>query len=301
MSTVAPRFVHVDGEVLPADEAKVSALDAGFLYGDGIYETMRSYGGRVFALSRHFARLHRSADSVGIRLPPEAVLRAALEEIVEANGTPEATVRLTITRGPLGRRLDLSTSGDPTVVITTDPVDPASDAERRRGIRVVYSGFLRLSEYPLAGVKSTNYQISLFARNEARERGALEVLVPNESGEIVEGAAANVFLVEGERLTTPPLRSGILGGITREVVMELGAKRGLKIQEATLPRERIESGDELFLSGTTIQVAPVVEIEDRPMGSGRPGPTTLALLDDYLAAVRADTGAAPPEPSERMR
>jgi branched-chain amino acid aminotransferase len=289
-------FVHWNGELVTALEARVSVFDAGFLYGDGIYETMRAYGGRVFALPRHLARLSRSAERIRLRTPPADELRRAVGEVVNANGVQEAIVRITVTRGALGRRLDLSSSGEPSVLVTTDPMDPGADEKRRQGVRVVYSEYVRLSEYPLAGVKSTNYQVSLFARNEAREAGALEVLVPNESGEIVEAAAANVFLVEKGGLVTPPLRSGILGGITREVVIELARANGRDVAEATLPRERIERADELFLSGTTIQVAPVVSVEDRPIADGRPGPVTIELLDGYLAAVKEDVGTADPLP-----
>jgi branched-chain amino acid aminotransferase len=288
---VSDRFVYWEGRVTPVDEARVSVLDGGFLYGDGIYETMHVYGGRVFALERHLDRLERSAAGVKLALPPRRELRAAVEDTVAANGEPHAVARLTVTRGRLARRLDLSTAGAPSVLVTVDPLDPADDERRHRGIRVIYSRFLRLSGHPLSGVKSTNYQVSLFARNEAREAGAQEVLVPNESGDIVEAAAANVFLVEGGGVVTPPLRSGILGGITREVVMELAAARGLEVREETLPRARVEAADELFLSGTTIQVAPVVQVEEHVVSGGRPGPLTVRLLGDYLDAVRADTAA----------
>jgi len=294
-------YVHWNGCLVPADEARVSVFDAGFLYGDGIYETMRSYDGRVFALARHLARLERSALRVHLELPAAERIQAAVEELVTANGATDAVVRITVTRGPLGRRLDLSSAGAPSLLVTSDPLAEGADEKRRAGVRVVYSEYLRHSEYPLAGVKSTNYQVSLFARNEAREAQALEALVPNESGEIVEAAAANVFLVKDGELITPPLRSGILGGITREVVIELARARGYSVREATLSRAAIETGDELFLSGTTIQVAPVVRVEDRVVGSGRPGPVTLELLDAYLAVVREDIAASPDAPSERIR
>jgi len=280
------------------EEARVSVLDAGFLYGDGIYETMRSYGEGVFAVARHLDRLARSAARVGLDLPPRDELRAAVEDTVRANGFVTAAVRLTVTRGRLERRLDLSSALAPSVLVTVDPLDPDDDDVRHRGVRVIYSKWLRSSAYPLAGVKSTNYQVSLLARNEAWAAGAREVLVANESGDIVEAAAANVFAVEEGHLVTPPLHSGILGGITREVVGELAAGRGLEVREETLPRARVERADELFLSGTTVQVTPVVQVEERTIADGRPGPVTRGILADYLAAVRADTSGAP---SERMR
>ncbi|MGQ0723076.1 MAG: aminotransferase class IV, partial [Candidatus Eiseniibacteriota bacterium] len=268
------RFVHCNGRVVPADEARVSPLDAGFLYGDGIYETMRAYGGRVFALGRHFARLHRSAAGVALQVPPDADLRRAIEQAVAANEVADAAVRLTITRGRLARRLDLSSAGAPSVLVTVDPVDPADDARRARGIRVVYSRYRRFSQHPLAGIKSTNYQVSLFARNEAREAGADEVLLANETGDIVEAAAANVSIVERGRVVTPPLDSGILGGVTREVALEVARARGIPVIEETFSRARLEAADEVFVSGTTIQVAPVVALGDRAVGGGRPGPVT---------------------------
>ena len=290
MSAPGGTLVHWNGELVAADEARVSVYDAGFLYGDGIYETMRSYAGRAFALDRHLGRLGRSAERIGLALPPSGRIAAAIPVTLEANGLADAIVRVTVTRGRLERRLDLSSSRGPSWLVTCDPIPAGTDEETRRGIGVIYSRWLRLSENPLAGVKSTNYQVSLFARNEAREAGAREVLVPNESGEIVEAAAANVFLVEGAGLVTPPVRAGILAGITREIVLELARDRGLAVREETLARDRIAGAQELFLSGTTIRIAPVTAVEGRPVAGGAPGPITLTLLDDYLRRVRAETG-----------
>lgn len=283
-------FVHCGGRIVPADEARVSALDAGFLYGDGIYETMRAYGGRVFARPRHLARLARSAARLSLALPPGDAVARAIDETIAANGAADALVRVTITRGRLGRRLDLSSAGQPTLLVTADALDPDGDARRRRGIRVAYSQFARWSAWPLAGVKSTNYQISLLARNEAREAGAMEVLLADETGAIVEAAAANVFAVEKDRLVTPPLSAGILGGVTRDVVLELARAAGRRVQEDRLARKRLETADEVFLTGTTIQVAPVTRIGEAVVGDGRPGPVTRALLRAYLDAVAQDTG-----------
>jgi branched-chain amino acid aminotransferase len=285
-------YVYCQGRIVAEDEARISALDAGLLYGDGIYETVRVYGGRVFALARHLARLGRSAARVGLRLPSREDVAAAVAETIAANRLESAIVRVTITRGRLARRLDLSSAGPATIVVVADPYDVSADAERRRGIRVAYSKYVRLSQYPLAGVKSTNYQVSLLARNEAREAGAVEVLLADETGAIVEAAAANVFAVAGAKLITPSLSRGILGGITREVVLEIARADGIDVVEDALAPARLEAADEVFLTGTTIQVAPVVRVGDRPMGGGVPGRTTLHLLDRYVELVAAETGAA---------
>jgi len=290
-SGAAPSLVHWNGRVMDAEEAHVSVLDAGFLYGDGIYETIRVYGGRPFALGRHLVRLEHSARGIRLELPDAPRLAASVHELLERTTLASALARITVTRGRLARRLDLSSAGAPSVLITVDPLDPALDRAREDGIRVVYSRFLRHSDHPLAGVKSTNYQVSLFARNEAREADAAEVLVPNESGDIVEAAAANVFVVEHGELVTPPLRAGILGGITRDVVIELARAAGVRVSERTLPRDGVEAADEVFLTGTSIEVAPVVRIGDRAIGDGTPGPLARDLRRRYRAAVAADTEA----------
>jgi branched-chain amino acid aminotransferase len=285
-------LVHWNGRLVPADEARVSVFDAGFLYGDGIYETMRAYGGVAFGLDRHLVRLARSAGAIGLPAPEEPAIADAVRQTLAANRIGSALVRVTVTRGRLERRLDLSSAVGPSVLVAAEPFDDSADAVRRRGIRVIYSRWLRRpSTSPLAGVKSTNYQISLFARNEAREAGAFEVLVPDESGDITEAAAANVFLVENGRLVTPPLEAGILAGITRDVVVGIARAKGREIEEARLPRERIEAADEVFLTGTSIEVTPVVTVEDRPVGGGAPGPVTREILAAYLEAVATDTGA----------
>ena len=290
-------FVHCAGRLVPADEARVSPLDAGFLFGDGIYETMRSYGGKPFALTRHLARLARSAARIALRLPPREDVASAVAETLAANGLESAVVRVTVTRGLLARRLDLSSAGAPTVLVTAEPIDPSADEERRRGIRLVYSRYLRLSRYPLAGVKSTNYQVSLFARNEAREAGVAEVLLADETGDIVEAAAANVFCVEKERLVTPPLSRGILGGVTRDVVLETAAAEGIEVVEDGIAPKRLEGADEVFLTGTTIQVAPVVKVDEHVIAGGAPGAMTLRLLERYLDFVAKDVGTAARAPT----
>jgi branched-chain amino acid aminotransferase len=287
----AARFVHWDGKVVPVEEARVSILDTGYLYGDGVYDTMRAYGGRVFAQPRHLARLERSAARVGMRVPGAEDLARRIDETLLANETPDAVLRITASRGRLARRLDLSSAGEPSLAITLDPIDPGADEKRRAGIHAAYSRYVRTSRHPLAGVKSTSYQVSLLARNEARELEATEVLLANETGEICEGAAANVFFVEKNVLFTPPLSAGILGGITREVALECAKARGIAVQEATFARERMERADEVFMTGTTIQIAAVVRVGAVAIGAGHPGPISRALLEDYLAKVREETGS----------
>ncbi len=289
------KFVGWNGRILPADEARVSILDTGFLYGDGVYDTMRAYDGRVFALGRHLARLGRSAARVELSVPDSNVLRRSIEDLLDANGLAHAVLRVTLTRGRLARRLDLSSAGHPSLAITLDPVAEGADEERRTsGIRVALSRYVRTSKHPLAGVKSTSYQVSLLARNEARQLECTEVLLANESGAICEGAAANVFFVENGALVTPPLDSGILGGITREVAIECARARGIAIAEETRTIDRVLAADEVFMTGTTIQVAAVTHVGENAIAGGRPGPIAQLLLADYLSRVANDTGSGMP-------
>lgn len=289
-------WVWWDGRVRRSSEAKVSVLDSGYLYGDGIYETLRAYDGVPFALARHLERCRASSAGVDLPCPPDATLAGAIRDVVDANHWNDAVVRLTLTRGILTRRFDLGSAGEPSLLVTAHPLDPTADETRQRGVRVIYSQFGRWSEYGLAGIKSTNYQISLLARHEARVAGAAEVLLPNESGELVEGAASNLFAVETEdgrsRLITPALRAGVLGGITREVVLELSAAADLPVEESSLSRERLEAAAEVFLTGTTIQLAPVVRIGEYVVGNGAPGPATRRLQAAYLERVREDVTSA---------
>ena len=294
-STPDEPWVWWDGRLRRSSEAKVSVLDSGYLYGDGIYETLRAYEGVPFALDRHLARCRASAAGVDLPCPPTAELARAIRDVIAANAWADAVVRLTLTRGVLSRRFDLGSAGAPSLLVSANPLDPAADETRRRGVRVIYSQFGRWSEYGLAGIKSTNYQISLLARHEARVAGAAEVLLPNESGDLVEGAASNLFAVEthGERsrLVTPALGAGVLGGITREIVLELAAAADLPVEEASLSRARLEAAAEVFLTGTTIQLAPIVRIGETTVGAGAPGPVTLDLLAAYLSRVNEDVRA----------
>lgn len=283
--------VFWNGAVVPAEEARVSVLDTGYLYGDGVYDTMRAYKGRVFAQDRHLARLAKSAARVGLPAPDAALLTRGLGATLEANSLTDAVLRITMTRGRLARRLDLSSAGSPSIAITADPLVAGADDARRIGSSVAISRYVRTALHPLAGVKSTSYQVSLLARDEARRLGHLEVLLANETGEICEGAAANVFIVQGETLVTPPANSGILAGVTREVAIECARVRGLGVLESTIDPLRLLAADEVFMTGTTIQIAAITKVGEHRIGEGRPGPVTGRLLSDYLDRVRKDTEA----------
>ena len=283
-------FASVDGEVVPAEEARVSVLDNGFTFGDSVYETLRTYAGRPFRLERHLQRLRASAGRLGIGLPlgdPQVACR--LDALLARAGNAESYIRLIVTRG----RGDISYNFDrvqgPTVVMVVKPYQPYPEQHFRDGVDVVISSIRR--NHPQAldpAIKSCNLLNNILAVREAQARGAAEALLLNQAGDVAEGASTNVFVVRSGRVVTPPLEAGILAGITREVVLELAGRLGLDAREERVGVGELRGADEAFLTSTTRELAPVRAIDGRPVGSGKPGATTLRLL----AAFREDAARA---------
>lgn len=255
--------IWLNGELLDAGSATVSALDHGMTVGDGVFETMRVYGGIPLALDRHLDRLDRSAGGLGLCLPDRELLARAAAEVVAASGLADCRLRLTITAGPgpLGSgRLE----GDCTVLAGVSALEsqaPATD--------VITVEWVRNERSPLAGLKTTSYAENVVALARAEAAGASEALFANTRGELCEGTGTNVFVVVGGRLRTPPLSSGCLAGITRELVLECTAA-----EEATLPYEVLHEADEVFLTSSIREVQGVAHVDGRPLGPA-PGPVTL--------------------------
>ena len=283
-------FVSVNGVITPAEQARVSVLDNGFTFGDAVYETLRTYGGRPFRLDRHLQRLRASAGRLGIAVPlgdPE--LGARLDAVLGRAENPESYIRLIVTRG----RGDISYNFDrvkgPTVVIVVKPYQPYPEQHFRDGVHVVISSIRR--NHPQAldpAIKSCNLLNNILAVREAQARGAVEAVLLNHAGEVAEGASTNVFVVRSGAVTTPPLDAGILAGITRDVVLELARRLGLSAREERVSVSDLRGADECFLTSTTRELVPVRAIDGRPVGKGQPGPTTLRLL----AAFREDAARA---------
>jgi branched-chain amino acid aminotransferase len=263
--------VWVNGQVLDPDDALVHALDHGMTVGDGVFETMRTRDGAPFALERHLDRLHRSAAGLGLCLPDRALLERAVHEVIDASGMPEARVRLTITAGtgPLGSG---RTDGDCTIVAAVAPLEPVDAVTD-----VITVPWVRNERSPLVGLKTTSYADNVVALARAHERGASEAIFANTRDELCEGTGTNVFVVLDGRLLTPPLSSGCLGGITRQLVLEC-----TDAVEETLPYDVLFRADELFLTSTIRQVQPVAHVDDHALPAA-PGPVTTATRDAFLA------------------
>ncbi|MDI6857022.1 MAG: aminotransferase class IV [Dehalococcoidia bacterium] len=267
-------------------EAVVWAFDRGLLHGYGLFETMRSYGGRVFRLEQHYRRLTEGASTIRLELPLSLEeLRSAIDALLERNVLPDARIRLTVTAGPVPE----AGEARPTIMLFATPLTDYPPELYERGMSAVTSAIRRNEMSPLSGVKSLNYLDNLLAREEALRRGADHAILLNTRGLVAEGSSSNVFVVDGETLLTPDLASGALPGITRAVVIEIAPQAGLAVRETRMAPETLSGAEEAFLTGSVMGVMPLTRLDGAPIGSGRPGPKTALLRRLYSDLVERET------------
>jgi branched-chain amino acid aminotransferase len=286
--TVVGRLAVIEGRHCAPHEANISVYDRGFLYGDSVFETVRTYGGRLFALDEHLARLAESAHKLGFELP--LTIEAMAEEIagaVAAGANDESYVRVMVTRGtgPLG--LDTALAEGPRRVILVEPLKLPPPERYRRGLTAICVETVRASD-AADSAKLGNYVASALALKKAREAGAEEALVINRDGLVVEGTTANVFAVTKDGLSTPALTDGILAGITRSGIIACAEALDLPVTYESLTREQIYDVDEVFLTSSIREVIPIVEVDGRKIGSGSPGETTQRLHRAFRERVGLD-------------
>jgi branched-chain amino acid aminotransferase len=282
-----PRTVFMNDRLVPEDEARVSVFDHGLLYGDGVFEGLRAYGGRVFRLEAHIDRLFASARAICLEVPrsKEAVAQA-VRDTLAANGLSDGYVRLVVTRGAGSLGLDPGKTRDPQLIVIADTISLYPREFYDRGLRIVTAATQRTHSAALSPrIKSLNYLNNIMAKLEGLQAGCVEALMLNHKGEVAECTGDNIFIVRSGRLLTPPPDAGILEGITRGAVMELATAAGIECREATLVRHDLYTADECFLTGTAAEIIPVVEIDGRPIGSGTPGPITARLTADFHTLV----------------
>ncbi len=280
-------LVYLNGHFVPEEEATVSVFDHGFLYGDGIYETMRAYNGRFFLLERHLARLRSSADAVFLALPmPIDRISAVLHETLNVNRLAEAYVRLHISRGPGEIGLDPGLCPDPTVVIVAKPFKAYPSEYYDRGVSVSIVKTRR--NHPLAlnpSIKGTNFLNNILAKIEANKAGAYEGIMLNWEGFVAEGTISNLFMVKGGLLRTPALAVGILEGVTRGLVLDLARNEKIPVQESAFSPGELTGADECFITNSTMEIMPVTLIDGKPIGGNGPGPLTATLMKAYKQEV----------------
>lgn len=278
---VSGESVWVDGALVGVEEARISPFDHGLLVGDGVFETIRVYGGAPFAWTRHLDRLAHSASGLGLSVPDRDGLRAAADDVLRANGHREARLRITVTGGvaPLGS--ERGTAG-PTVVVASSPLRPWPDS-----VRVVVVPWVRNDRGATAGLKTTSYAENVRALAYAHERGASEAIFANTRDELCEATGSNVFVVRDGTVATPPGSSGCLLGVTRALVLELAAAAGIAAEESPLPLDALHDADEVFLTSTTREVQPVSHVDDCALRSVG-GPVATALGKAFAALVARD-------------
>jgi len=282
--------VNVNGRVTPECEAVISVFDHGFLYGEGIYETMRTYHGRPFLFDRHLRRLRRSARMIDLPLPfSDEELAAQIRTTQDAAKLDgEAYIRVLVTRGIGELTYDLKATPHPSIVIIVKPqIDPPADAYQK-GVRVVIVDIVRnhpATVNPM--IKSNNLMNSALAMQQALRSNAFEGVMRNYKGELTECTTSNLFIVNNDVALTPPLEAGLLPGITREFLFDVGKDVGVEVAEQVLGDEDLFRADEAFLTSTTRELVPIVTVNDRMIGNGRPGPVTWKLLKAFRRAADA--------------
>lgn len=290
-------LINVNGHVTPPEQAAVSPLDRGFLYGDSVYETIRTYGRTPFRLAAHLDRLRRSAERVGI--PFERARVNIHDEVIRtlrAGGEEDAAVRIILSRGVGPVNYETSEVGAPTCVIHVRPFPHPSHHHRSEGIDVAIVAVVRNSVQALdPAIKSSNLLNNFMAWTEARKLRADEPILLNGSGQITEGASSNVFIVKERRLLTPPLEAGILRGITRDLVLDLARSAGIETAEQSLRPDDLRAADELFITSTLKGILPVKRCDGWPIKEGRPGSLTVRLMALYEETAQKETkaGSAP--------
>ena len=274
------KFIYIDGVFCEEQDAKISVFDHGLLYGDGVFEGIRFYNGRVFRLDAHLERLEDSARAICLTLPlSRAEMTHALLETIRKNEMRDGYIRLVVTRGIGDLGLNPKLCSKPTVIIIAAPIKLYPQELYARGLDVITCATRRVTPSVLSpAVKSLNYLNNIMAKIEANQANAGEGLMLNEQGFVAECTADNIFVIKKGAVLTPPVSAGALGGITRGVVLELAAELGLPVSEPDLTRYDIYTADECFLTGTGAEVIPVVRLDSREIGAGKPGPITAKFI-----------------------
>jgi branched-chain amino acid aminotransferase len=281
--------VYIDGRFYDKDDAKISVFDHGLLYGDGVFEGIRAYSGRIFKLEEHVDRLYASAKAILMNIPmtPSEMATAVLDTCRE-NQIRDGYIRLVVTRGPGGLGLSPYSCAKPSVIIIAGKIQLYPAELYEKGMAIITAATTRNMQNAVnPAIKSLNYLNNVMAKIEALHAGYEEALMLNSSGFIAECTGDNVFIITGNQVLTPPVTAGALRGITRNVAMELAAELGLTVIERDLTRYDVYTADECFLTGTGAEVIPVVEVDARKIGTGVPGPHTTAIIQRYKEVVNS--------------
>jgi branched-chain amino acid aminotransferase len=283
-----PLKIYINGKLYDKEDAKISVYDHGLLYGDGVFEGIRSYGGKVFRLAEHLDRLWNSAKAIWLEIPlskPE--MAKAVEDTLAVNKIKDGYIRVLVTRGMGTLGLDPNRCSNPQIIIIADKISLYPDDLYQKGLAIVTVSVARTHPAALSPrIKSLNYLNNILAKIEGLQAGCIEALMLNHKGEIAECTGDNLFLVRAGRVLTPPIDAGILEGITRDAVIGLAREMDLPVCEIPLTKHDVYIADECFLTGTAAEVVPVVTVDSRTIGDGQPGPITRKLMARFHELTR---------------
>ncbi len=282
-------LVYINGELIPGEEAKVSVFDHGFLYGDGLFETMRAYQRRIFRLEHHLQRLFLSLEYLKFLIPFNFdYLKEAIYKTIEANRLEDAYIRLTVTRGEGATVPDPATCKAPNLIIITREYVPYSSALYQKGYKGKIVGVKPSPHMPTISMKTLNFLNHIIAKMEAKASGFNEGIMVNTDGFVTEGTVSNIFMIKGGSLFTPAKEVGLLPGVTRQAVLEIAEAKGLKTREAKITVNELLMAEEAFLTNALIEILPLVGVDERPLGKGIPGPLTQELMSAYKELVKEE-------------
>jgi len=282
-------LVYIDGRFLPRSEAKISVYDHGLLYGDGVFEGIRAYNGLVFKLDEHIERLYHSAKSIELDIPmSQKDMKKTILETIRRNGLRDAYVRVVVTRGVGDLGLDPRKCPTPSVIIIADRIT----LWKEKSLKAVTASTRRNALTALNPmIKSLNYLNNILAKLEANRANVSEAIMLNQQGLVCEGTGDNIFIVKDKIIATPPPSASILVGVTRNAVIELAAKEGLRVEQRDITVHELYNADEAFFTGTAAEVTPLVEVDARKIGNGEPGPITRKLMEKFNGIKESGTPA----------
>ncbi len=280
--------IYISGKFVPQEDARISVFDHGLLYGDGVFEGLRAYGGKVFRLREHITRLYESAKAIWLTIPMSFdQMCDAVNEAVRINKLESGYIRLVVTRGAGTLGLDPNRCSNPQVIIIADAISLYPKELYEKGLEIVTVSVQRMHPAALnPRIKSLNYLNNILAKIEGLQAGCIEALMLNHKGEVAECTGDNIFLVRKGELWTPPLEAGILEGVTRDAVIEVARNAEIEVRETPLTKHDVYIADECFLTGTAAEIIPVVKVDSRTIGTGKPGAVTRDLEERFKALTR---------------
>ncbi|MFO0883279.1 MAG: branched-chain-amino-acid transaminase [Pirellulales bacterium] len=281
--------IYISGKYYDKENAKVSVYDHGLLYGDGVFEGMRSYSGKVFRMEQHLDRLWDSAKAIWLTIPmTKQAMADAVNDTLKLNGITDGYIRLVVTRGAGSLGLDPTKTSDPQIIIITDHIQLYPKEMYENGLAIITASTIRNHSAALSPrIKSLNYLNNIMAKIEGLQAGCVEALMLNAKGEVAECTGDNIFLIKRGKLLTPSNDAGILEGITREAVIEIAQKAGIEVHQIPLTKHDVYVADEVFLTGSAAEIIPVIKVDSRIIGEGKPGPITKDLTKRFHQLIRA--------------